>query len=104
MNRLTTLKQMEQQQPGEPFLKYAIGLEYVGLQQDQEARKYFELLITTYGNYLPTYLHLGQLYERLGLVEQAITTYKQGIEVARSAADNKTLGELNEALLLAGED
>lgn len=99
-NRLETLKQLEIKQPGDAFVKYAIGLEYMGLNKPEDALKYFELLVNNFPDYLATYLQIGNLYEQLGQKGLAIGAYKRGIEIAKTAGDKKTLGELNEALVV----
>lgn len=99
-NRITQLLQMEQQQPDDAFLKFAIALEYVGINDEPKARKYFEALLEKFPDYLPTYYHLGKLYERLNETAQSIYIYKVGIEKAKAAEDFKTAGELIEALTL----
>lgn len=100
MNRLDILKQMEAKQPDDAFVKYAIATEYISQGNDAEALPYFTLLVYRFPDYLPTYLHLGMLYERLEKLSEATEAYKQGIEVAKKAGDKKALGELNEALMM----
>ena len=103
MNRLEILLQMEAKQPDDAFVKYAIATEHISLGNDAEALPYFSLLVDKFPAYVPTYLHLGMLYERLEQLENAIDAYKKGIEAAKQAGDKKALGELNEALMLVEE-
>lgn len=100
MNRLEILRQMEARQPDDAFVKYAIATEHISQGNDAEALPYFSLLVDKFPGYVATYLHLGQLYERLEQLEKAIDTYKKGIEAAKQAGDKKALGELNEALMM----
>ena len=102
--RLEKLKEMEAQKPDDPFFKYAIATEYVSGGKDTEARPYFELLTEQHPDYVATYLHLGQLYERLGEYDNCLKTYRKGIEVATKAGDRKALSELNEAFFIAGDE
>jgi tetratricopeptide (TPR) repeat protein len=103
-NRLDTLKQMEAQQPGDAFIKYAIATEHVGMGNDTDALGYFEYLVNNHPQYVATYLHLGKLYERIGKTGEALSCYKRGMEIAKTLKDNKTLGELNEAYTLAEDE
>jgi hypothetical protein len=41
-----------------------------------------------------TYYHAGKLYELLDRKDQAITTYKKGMEVSRKAGDMHAFSEL----------
>ena len=96
--RLEKLKEMQRQKPDDVFLKYAIALEYVSMNEDAEAQKIFELLLEKFSDYIATYYHLGKLYERSGEEEKAKAVYTKGIELAERNNDAKNLRELNEAL------
>ena len=95
---------MEQQQPGDAFLKYAIALEYIRLGNNTEAEKQFELFLRDFPDYLPTYYQAAKFWEETGNTEAAIDTYNKGIELARTNNDNKTLNELKEALMLLTDE
>ncbi|MEI6816170.1 MAG: tetratricopeptide repeat protein [Bacteroidota bacterium] len=97
-NRLEQLKTFLQEEPNDPFLQYSMALEYLKLDEDQEALKVFENLMKEQPDYLPTYYHLGKLYEKLLNTEEAIRTYEIGILLARKQNNSRTLRELNEAL------
>lgn len=100
MSRLAILEQMEARQPEDAFVKYALATEHISLGDDASALTYFLILVDKFPDYLPTYLHLGMLYERMEQITEATDAYKKGIEVAKKNGDKKTLGELNEALML----
>ena len=102
--RLEKLKEWETQKPDDAFLKFAIATEYVSGDDDKTAKKYFELLLEKYSDYLPTYYHLGKLYERLDDSENASRTYLKGIEIAKAQNDSKTIRELNEALMILKDE
>jgi tetratricopeptide (TPR) repeat protein len=95
---LEQLARIAQEDPDDPFNHYALALEYMKTDV-QRARAIFEQLIDKYGNYVPTYYQLGQLYAELGLSEQAISTFEKGIGVARETGDLKTMRELDGARL-----
>ena len=98
--RLEKLKQMEAQKPDDPFLKFAIAQEYVGMNDDIRAKQYFELLLQRYPHYLPVYYQFGKLHERFNNIKLATDIYTAGIVIAKAINDLKTAGELNEALML----
>ena len=101
--RLDKLKEMERQKPDDAFIKFAIAQEYVGMNDDTEALKYFAGLLEKHPQYVPVYYQLGKLHERLNKLKQAADIYTKGITVAKAANDLKTAGELNEALTLLEE-
>lgn len=96
--RINQLKEMLEKQPKDVFLTYALGLEYVALNDDKNGRLTFENVIALQEDYLAVYFQLAQLYERIGEDELAIETYEKGMEVAKVQKDLKTFNELKSAL------
>jgi tetratricopeptide (TPR) repeat protein len=92
--RLEKLLQFLENEPQDPFLKYAIATEYVVLNEQQKALTYFEDLVLNHADYVGTYYHLGKLYEQLEQPANALKTYQQGIVVARAKNDRHALSEL----------
>lgn len=97
-NRLEQLKQFLVNEPNDSFLKYAIATEYIKLEQLDEALNYFNELVTTDENYVGTYYHLGKLYEKLNRKDDAESTYKKGLMIARKAGNMHAASELQQAL------
>ncbi|MNE26000.1 Tetratricopeptide repeat protein [compost metagenome] len=96
--RLEQLKQYLLNEPDDSFLKYAIATEYIKLEQLDEALNYFTELVTTDENYVGTYYHLGKLYEKLNKKDDAESTYKKGLMIARKAGNMHAASELQQAL------
>jgi len=95
---LEQLEKFAQEDPEDPFNLYALALAY--LKQDAiKAERLFEQLIIQHSRYVPTYYQLGHLYAEQGKVEQALSTFEQGIVVAREAGDHKALREMDAARL-----
>ena len=90
-------------EPEDSFLNYALAMEYVADKQIPEAIRIIEGVIQKDKNYLGAYYQLGKLYEQSGQINDAINTYKEGIAIAGHQQNNKTLGELNQALMLLEE-
>lgn len=86
--------------PKDSFLCYALALEHEKESQTKEAIDIIEELVRNDPNYLGAYYKLGQLYEQLNKAEKAIDIYQTGIKLANEKKDNKTKGELEEALWL----
>jgi tetratricopeptide (TPR) repeat protein len=83
--------------PNDPFLRYALGLEFWKLGDTQTAYQYLSGLTQQYPDYLGTYYQLGKLCEVLQLFDQALTTYQAGMALARTQNDHHTLSELRTA-------
>lgn len=97
MNRLEKLKEMERVNAGDPFLKFAIALEYMNTDR-REAAALLEKLAEASPGYVPTYYQLGKLYEEQMRLDDAIETYRKGMKMATKAGEQKAARELNEAL------
>lgn len=100
MDRLATLLAMERDAPTDPFLKYALAMEYVSQGNMAESRRYFERLVADYPDYIATYYQYGKLEEEAGNNDAATDLYTKGITKAKTAGDAKTARELQQALEL----
>ena len=98
MARIDLLKGFLQENPNDSFSRYALALEYVKLNQLDDARREFETVRNNDPDYLATYYQLGQLYTRLGLRHEAEKTFRTGITVATKQGNGHTQSELEEAL------
>ncbi|MEM8559396.1 MAG: tetratricopeptide repeat protein [Bacteroidota bacterium] len=101
MDRLQTLLAYYQDDPEDPFTRYALATEYRKRGQDGDALALFEGLTTDHPNYVGTYYHLGKLFEDLGRTPDAIATYQAGIQTAQRLGDLHARAELQSALLEA---
>lgn len=103
-DRIKLIEEMLGKNPEDTFLNYAAALEYRKYGQTDKAKKLFEKIKTNDPKYLPVYYQLGKLYEEGNNTKKAVEIYKKGIAVAKEQEDNKTMGELSEALLILDED
>ena len=101
MSRLEKLLNFIKDEPGDPFLKYALATEYLRLNEINKALAYYEDLVSNNPDYTGTYYHLGKLYESLGRKEEAINTYETGMAIARKQQDNHSFAELQAVHRLA---
>ena len=105
ISRLEKLLEFIQNEPDDPFLKYALATEYLRLNQTDKSLAYYEDLVNKHPAYSGTYYHLGKLYEALGRKQDAIATYETGIRITREQRDNHALSELQAVYREAvGED
>lgn len=100
MNKIERLKAFLEETPQDPFLHYALTMEYLKLDELDQARAGFEHLITTFPDYVGTYYHFGKFLESQGEKQRAIQIYSDGIKVANAARNSHAAGELQGALFL----
>jgi Tfp pilus assembly protein PilF len=98
MNRIEILKGFLQENARDSFSRYALALEYVKLNQTEDAVREFETVRKNDPEYVATYFQLGQLYQKLGQMHDAEKIFRAGITVAAKAGDEHTRSELEAAL------
>lgn len=98
MSRLIQLHEFLEEDPNDPFNLYALALEYQKVDAEK-ALSFFNRLLHDHADYVPTYYHLGKLYEALGEKDNAIHVLEQGITKAKLQNDIKALREMNNALM-----
>ncbi len=98
MNRIELLKQYLEQQPDDSFLRHALALEYVKIENDTDAETLFRAVLEDDPEYVGSYYHLGKLLERKGDKENAMATYEAGKIIAKKQEENRTFNELQGAL------
>jgi Tfp pilus assembly protein PilF len=96
--RLDQIRAMLRDEPGDVFLRYGLGMEYLSLGDDEAAVTEFRGLIAASPEYVPSYLMLGQTLQRLGREPEAADVLRHGAAAARKAGDLHAVGEI-EALL-----
>ena len=94
--RLAKLKEFLEKEPEDPFNLYAIALEYMNI-DTTKAKQYFEKLLKSHSDYLPTYYHAALLYAEFEENEKADEVFQKGVELAKSQEDDHALRELKSA-------
>lgn len=94
--RIEQLRSFLRDTPDDPFLHYALALEYVDEKPD-EAMRLFSKLLEHHPGYLATYYHAAALYADLGKRERAAAIYEKGIALAREQNQALALRELQNA-------
>ncbi|MCW5921887.1 MAG: tetratricopeptide repeat protein [Saprospiraceae bacterium] len=97
--RLPHLLQLLESSPEDSFLLFAVAKEYEITGDRAKSMEFYLRLRDADPSYVGLYYHLGKLFEQQLDIENAILTYKQGIETARKANDFHAMGELQGALL-----
>lgn len=101
--RIDQLKSHLATRPDDPFVLYALAIEYMNEGESDEAERYFAEVYRRFPEYVPTYLHYGGLLQTRGDSTQAKRLYSEGIERARAKGENHALSELADALSLLEE-
>lgn len=105
MDRIAQLKDFIRETPHDPFLHYALTMEYVKLGDVDLSRRGFENMINVYPEYVGTYYHYAKFLEKQNEKEEAEKIYEKGMSVANKVRNRHALSELQAALnLLRGID
>ena len=96
--RLQKLIEMLEQQPNDPFLTYAMAMEYLGLSNLTKAEELFKQVLLIEPNHLAVHYQLGILLPNLGKEAEAIIILERGLMLAQQKGDQKTKNEFRSAL------
>jgi len=99
-DKIKKLAAYVKQNPGDSFSKFALALELTKQNEVSKARVLFESVLAQDPDYLGVYYHLGKLYERIGLNDEAVSLYQKGVELAQKQVNHRTEAELKDALEL----
>lgn len=94
MDRIALLINFLKDSPEDNFLQHALGLEYIKIGNESEARLLFETILKRDTGYIGSYYHLAKLLERVGDTDEAIRIYEQGMAHAKLAGDTHAFNEL----------
>jgi Tfp pilus assembly protein PilF len=97
MDRIERLKGFLSSNPDDCFVKHALALEYVKLNDEAQAKALFEEVLQTDPNYIGSYYHLGKLLERTNDTEAALAIYEKGMQKAQELGERHAYGELRGA-------
>jgi Tfp pilus assembly protein PilF len=98
MTRIDTLNQFLTANPNDCFVRHALALEYIKINNDSQAEILFEAILLYNENYVGSYYHLAKLYYRIGKIDSARATYEKGLLIAKLQNDNHSYNELQAAL------
>ena len=96
VDRLKLLIEFLQDEPQEPFNRYAVAMELLKV-DTQKSIEHLEILLNEFPDYLPTYYQLAQLYFDKDELEKAAEVYKAGIALAKAQKNLKIEKELEGA-------
>ncbi len=96
-SRIEQIQKLLESQSEDPFLHYALGIEYVGASNDSKAKEIFEQVMNKFPKYHPTYYHYAKLLERQDEIDKAIEIYEEGMAVCKELGEQHSLRELRAA-------
>ena len=96
--RREMLEEFVAEDPNDSFSRYALALELEKENRALEATEQLQEVIARDSAYVAAYYHLARILARLGEIEDARAMYRRGLDAAIAAGDQKTRGEIQEAL------
>ena len=104
-DRLDLITSMHSKNPKDSYLAFAAAVENQMAGNRKKAIRIIEQLITTDPDYAQAYYKLGKMYENDKKIKKAVSVYHEGKKIALKVKDEKSLGEISEALMfLDAED
>jgi len=98
--RLQQIRNLLQDDPDDPFLRYGLAMELISLGDSTEAVEIFRDLMQRTPGYVPTYLMLAQTLQRQGKEPEAANVLRSGIAVAQAAGEEHAMSELQALLAI----
>ncbi len=96
MSRREQLEEMLQADPGDPFLRYALAMDFATSGETAAAEARLSELIVDEPDYVAAYFQLGQLHANQADPVSAIDVLDKGIAVAVRLGDRHAEGEMRE--------
>ncbi|RMG06688.1 MAG: tetratricopeptide repeat protein [Planctomycetota bacterium] len=95
-DRLTALRALLDEDPGDAFTRYALAQELRSRGSVGEALEHFAHLLREQPDYLATYYHYAALLHAEGRSAEALEVIERGVAAAEAAGDAHTRGELED--------
>lgn len=99
-DRLAQLKKLYDVDATDPFITYAIAMEYVKVGDHEQALVFLDETITLDATYSYAYYQKAIALKELERLDEARAVITEGIAQAQSANDAKAVGELNDLLAM----
>lgn len=98
INKVETLTQILEQNPGDAFARYGLAMEYANQGDTTAALGQFDLLLAAHVDYTAGYFMAAQTLVRAGRVPEAKERLQQGIASAGRTGNQHALGEMQSLL------
>jgi tetratricopeptide (TPR) repeat protein len=100
MNRTEILKNEVKNNSEDPFNYYLLALEYQKIENTAEAKKYFQILVKNFDEYLATYYTYANFLILLDQEQEALEIIMKGIAISQKQKNSKAEKELKQMLEL----
>ncbi len=97
-SRLETLRKFIEEDPSDPFPRYAMAIEYISMNELHQAIDTLENILKDFPSYVPAYQQLGTLFHQTGEKEKARRALGRGIVEAGKAGEHHAQGEMQDLL------
>jgi tetratricopeptide (TPR) repeat protein len=102
-SRRERIEAMLASDPGDPFLRYGLAVEYDNEGRHDESLRLFAELTHDQPPHVPSFFRGAQLLVRLDRIDEARDWLRRGIGQARAQGDLHAAGEMGELLTSLGE-
>jgi uncharacterized protein HemY len=92
--RRQQIQEMLAEDPNDPFLRYALAMDYTGAREFEAAAGCFRELIGASPGYVAAYLQAAKVLQEVGQDDEARQVSRAGVAAARRAGDEHAAGEL----------
>ena len=96
IERVKKLEKFLKEDPDDPFIIYALAIEWINSDL-MKSKTYFDELLSKHPSYVGTYYHAARVYLALDNKSRAMEIYEGGITIATKANNNHALAELQTA-------
>jgi cytochrome c-type biogenesis protein CcmH/NrfG len=93
-SRREQLREMLAEDPGDPFLRYGLAMDYAGAGEYEVAAACFRELLEASPDYVAGYLQAARVLRELHRDDEARAVARDGVAAARKKGDEHTAGEL----------
>jgi tetratricopeptide (TPR) repeat protein len=100
--RKEQIKELLAEDPNDPFLRYALAMEFVSEGAEEEALQCFQGIFRVAEDYVPAYQQAGQVLLRLGRPAEAAEVLRRGITAAARTGERHALEEMQAMLATMG--
>jgi cytochrome c-type biogenesis protein CcmH/NrfG len=93
-SRRQQIQEMLAEDPGDPFLRYGLAMDYAGAREYEPAARCFEELLRDSPDYVPGYLQAAKVLRELNRDDEARAVARAGVLAARRKGEEHAAGEL----------
>jgi tetratricopeptide (TPR) repeat protein len=98
MDRIAMLTEILTANPGDPFARYGLAMEYSNTGKIDEALQEFKILLEKSPDYTPAYFMAAQTLEKAGRIDEAKRMLVDGITSARRTGNAHAQSEMTAML------